>query len=60
MVGPLTGAPPSSQARFRRYGTAALFLAPLAISVGVWIVYPATNTVVRSFFDRSGALHLVR
>ena len=30
------------------------FLAPAAILLGVWIVYPTIYTIVRSFFDRSG------
>jgi alpha-glucoside transport system permease protein len=30
------------------------FLAPAAVALGAWIVYPAVYTVVRSLFDRSG------
>jgi alpha-glucoside transport system permease protein len=37
-----------------RYGVAAAFLAPAAVLLGVWIVYPAVYTLVRSFFDRDG------
>jgi alpha-glucoside transport system permease protein len=37
-----------------RYGIGALFLLPAAVLLGVWIVYPAIYTIVRSFFDRSG------
>jgi alpha-glucoside transport system permease protein len=33
---------------------AAAFLAPAAIMLGVWIVYPAVYTLVRSFFDQDG------
>ncbi|MDP9377459.1 MAG: ABC transporter permease subunit [Actinomycetota bacterium] len=37
-----------------RYGMTAAFLAPAALLLGVWIVYPAIYTLFRSFFDRSG------
>lgn len=37
-----------------RYGVTALFLAPAAFLLGVWIVYPAIYTLFRSFFDASG------
>lgn len=37
-----------------RYGISALFLAPAALLLGVWIVYPAVYTIIRSFYDRSG------
>ena len=30
------------------------FLAPAAILLGVWIVYPTIYTIVRSFFGRDG------
>jgi alpha-glucoside transport system permease protein len=32
-----------------------LFLAPALIFLAVWIVYPTVRTIIRSFFDRSGA-----
>jgi len=38
----------------RRNGVAAAFLAPAALLLGVWIVYPAIYTLIRSFFDRDG------
>ena len=38
----------------RRHGVAAAFLAPAAIMLIVWIVYPALYTIYRSFFDRDG------
>src|SRR5262249_29001001 len=38
----------------RRYGTGALFLLPAFVLLGVWIVYPAVYTIVRSFYGRSG------
>jgi len=37
-----------------KYVTAGLFLLPAAVLLGVWIVYPAVYTVIRSFFDRTG------
>lgn len=40
---------------WRRHRAALAFLAPAAIFLGIWIVYPAISTVVRSFFDRSGS-----
>jgi alpha-glucoside transport system permease protein len=39
---------------WRKYTLAAGFLAPAAVFLGVWIVYPTVRTVVRSFYDRSG------
>jgi alpha-glucoside transport system permease protein len=58
-AGRLTGAPPSgprgvSAERWRRYGIAAAFLAPAALLLVVWIVYPTIHTVYRSFYGRSG------
>lgn len=38
----------------RGWLTAAAFLAPAAILLGVWIVYPTVWTIIRSFFDRAG------
>jgi alpha-glucoside transport system permease protein len=50
---PEAGAPPA-----RRFGestlAAAAFLAPAAVLLLVWIVYPTIRTIIRSFFDRSG------
>src|SRR5947209_6129312 len=37
-----------------RYGTAAAFLAPAAVVLGVWLIYPTVYTVARSFFGQSG------
>ncbi len=52
---PASGAPPSGEPSiWRRYGIAAAFLAPAAVALGVWIVYPAIYTIYRSFFDRAG------
>src|SRR5919201_3090890 len=41
--------------RWRDYGVAVGFLAPALVLLGVWIVYPAARTVVRSFFDADGS-----
>lgn len=54
---PVPEAPPDPSSR-ARWGShhliTLLFLAPAAIFLGVWIIYPAVRTVIRSFFDRSG------
>ena len=59
-----TAAPPPAPAppapggtrvgRLRPYLTAGVCLAPAAVLLGVWIVYPTIRTVIRSFFDRAG------
>ena len=36
------------------YALAAGFLAPAFFLLGVWVVYPAIRTIVRSFFGRAG------
>jgi alpha-glucoside transport system permease protein len=52
---PVKGAPPSAEAgRWRKYAIAAGFLAPAVFFLAIWIVYPTINTIIRSFFDRSG------
>jgi alpha-glucoside transport system permease protein len=52
---PASGAPPGAQPGFlRRNAVAAAFLAPAAILLGVWVVYPAVYTIARSFFDDAG------
>ncbi|HSG14146.1 MAG TPA: ABC transporter permease subunit [Gaiellaceae bacterium] len=53
---PATGAPPAAlEGRpWRSWLVAAGFLAPAAVLIGVWIVYPTIWTIVRSFFDRRG------
>lgn len=51
---PPSGAPPTATGWGRSTLTAATFLAPAAILLGVWIVYPMIWTISRSFFDRSG------
>jgi alpha-glucoside transport system permease protein len=53
---PVRGAPPAPQPGFvRRYAVAAGFLAPAAVLLVVWILYPAVYTAIRSFFDDAGA-----
>jgi len=41
--------------RWGQRAVTAAFLAPAAIFLGVWLVYPTVRTVVRSFFDREGS-----
>jgi alpha-glucoside transport system permease protein len=55
-VPPATGAPAPvrDSGAWRRYAVAAGFLAPAVVALGVWIVYPAVYTVIRSLFDRNG------
>jgi alpha-glucoside transport system permease protein len=40
--------------RWRRHRVTLAFLAPAAILLGIWIVYPTIYTIVRSLFDRDG------
>jgi alpha-glucoside transport system permease protein len=52
---PVAGAPPEPEAgAWRRYVIALGFLAPAAFFLGLWVIYPAARTVVRSFFDDAG------
>jgi alpha-glucoside transport system permease protein len=51
---PVTGVPPGDRPGIRRYAVAAAFLAPAIVLLGVWIVYPAVYTIVRSFYGKSG------
>jgi alpha-glucoside transport system permease protein len=49
--------PPSSgEGRLGRFLTTAVFLAPALILLGVWMVYPAIYTIIRSFFGQTGFL----
>jgi alpha-glucoside transport system permease protein len=48
------GAPPEPWFGLRRYAVTAAFLAPAFILLGVWVVYPAIYTIVRSFYSQSG------
>jgi alpha-glucoside transport system permease protein len=60
--GYVTGEPPVVEApdpgaepgRWRKHALAAGFLAPAAVLLGVWVLYPTLYTIWRSFFDRSG------
>jgi alpha-glucoside transport system permease protein len=49
-----SGAPPVDRPGVRRYAVAFGFLAPAFVLLGVWIVYPAVYTIVRSFYGQSG------
>src|SRR6476646_8378802 len=56
---PVIAAPPPSDdesGRLARYVTGAIFLAPALALLGVWMVYPAVYTIIRSFFGQSGYL----
>jgi alpha-glucoside transport system permease protein len=60
VASPSGGAPPARKGathdpdRRRRYLAAVAFLAPAAVFLGVWVVYPTVYTVIRSFFDATG------
>src|SRR5581483_3437802 len=55
---PVVAAPPPSagSGRLGRYLTAAIFLGPALVLLGIWMVYPAVYTIVRSFFGETGFL----
>ncbi len=55
---PVVAAPPpdSGPGRLGRYLTTGVFLAPAVVLLGVWMVYPAVYTIVRSFFSPQGFL----
>jgi alpha-glucoside transport system permease protein len=44
----------TARARYGRYLTALLFMLPAFVVLGVWVVYPAVYTIVRSFFGQQG------
>jgi alpha-glucoside transport system permease protein len=52
----VAAAPPSGgePGRFARYAMVAVFLGPALVLLGVWMVYPAVYTIVRSFFGQTG------
>jgi alpha-glucoside transport system permease protein len=53
---PVKAAPPSAgPGRWRGLLVTATFLTPALILLGVWIVYPAVNTFIRSFYDADGS-----
>jgi alpha-glucoside transport system permease protein len=45
---------PPKPSRIRSLGLPASFLAPAAILLGIWLLYPAFATFVRAFFDDRG------
>jgi alpha-glucoside transport system permease protein len=50
---PVAAPPPEAEpGRWRRHRVTIAFLAPAAILLGVWIVYPTFYTIVRSFYNR--------
>jgi alpha-glucoside transport system permease protein len=53
---PVAAAPPPSAGpgRLGKYLTGAVFLAPALLMLGVWMVYPAVYTIIRSFFGQQG------
>jgi alpha-glucoside transport system permease protein len=53
---PARGAPDAAgpSEGWRRYLLPAVFLAPAAVFLGVWLVYPTIRTVYDSFFDARG------
>jgi alpha-glucoside transport system permease protein len=53
---PVAAAPRADQAGRARYVTGALFLGPAFVLLGVWMVYPAVYTIIRSFFGANGYL----
>src|SRR5262245_49230919 len=53
---PVSGAPPEPDSRDWRGWLIALgFLAPAIFFLGVWVIFPAIRTFIRSFFDDQGA-----
>jgi alpha-glucoside transport system permease protein len=52
---PQAAAPPVDRPGLRSYAVAAAFLAPAFVLLGVWIVYPAVYTIIRSFYGESGS-----
>jgi len=50
-----TGSPGPDPDRWRRRATTFAFLAPAVLFLVVWLVYPTLQTIVRSFFGRSGS-----
>jgi alpha-glucoside transport system permease protein len=53
---PVTAAPPptAGPGRIGKYLTGAIFLGPALFMLGVWMVYPAVYTIIRSFFGEHG------
>jgi len=53
VAAPPPGAEPG---RLGKYLVGAVFLGPALFMLGVWMVYPAVYTIVRSFFGQHGFL----
>jgi alpha-glucoside transport system permease protein len=52
---PQEAPPPARPAgAWRKYIVPVGFLLPAAFFLGIWVIYPAIRTVIRSFYDRSG------
>jgi alpha-glucoside transport system permease protein len=45
----------TGQGRWRQHAITAVFLGPATIFLGVWLVYPTINTIIRSFFGRDAS-----
>ena len=45
---------PGGLRRYSRYLTALLFMLPALVVLGVWVIYPAVYTIVRSFYGQQG------
>jgi alpha-glucoside transport system permease protein len=52
----VVAAPPSSAGpgKLGRYVMVAVFLGPALFMLGVWMIYPAVYTIIRSFFGQHG------
>jgi alpha-glucoside transport system permease protein len=52
---PVLAAPPEQEVgAWRKYALAAGFLAPAALLLTIWIIYPALSTIWRSLYSKSG------
>src|SRR5687768_13060925 len=54
---PVVAAPPPPEhtaGAWRRHALSAGFLAPAAVFLVVWVIYPALSTIKRSFYDAGG------
>jgi len=55
-AGTVAAPPPGAEPGWwHRHRVTIAFLAPAALLLGVWIVYPTFYTIVRSFYDRDGS-----
>jgi alpha-glucoside transport system permease protein len=48
-------APPPVEGKWKQRAILAVFLAPAAIFLIVWLVYPTIRTIIRSLFDANGS-----